>query len=81
MSPETSAQPPELRICDFPPELVARIMKLLAYFDILRASMVCKLWSAIILEDPEITQLLYKRACRSLTGMCAVAFKQASMVQ
>ncbi|KAJ7869046.1 hypothetical protein B0H13DRAFT_1896805 [Mycena leptocephala] len=39
-------------ICDFPPELLARTVKFLAYFDILRAGMVCKLLNAIVREDP-----------------------------
>ncbi|KAJ7863925.1 hypothetical protein B0H13DRAFT_1899396 [Mycena leptocephala] len=56
-------------ICDFPPELLARTVKFLAYFDILRAGMVCKLLNAIVREDPEIAELLHKRTCRSMAGM------------
>ncbi|KAJ7830706.1 hypothetical protein B0H13DRAFT_1915807 [Mycena leptocephala] len=55
-------------ICDFPPELLARTVKFLAYFDILRAGMVCKLLNAIVREDPEIAELLHKRTCRSMAG-------------
>ncbi|KAJ7225122.1 hypothetical protein B0H12DRAFT_1240699 [Mycena haematopus] len=55
-----------LQICALPPELLARILKLLAYFDILRASMVCKQWNELVGQDPEIAQLLYKRTCRSI---------------
>ncbi|KAJ7699708.1 hypothetical protein B0H14DRAFT_3904531 [Mycena olivaceomarginata] len=55
-------------ICDFPSELLARTMKLLAYFDILRAGMVCKLWNTVVREDPEIAELLHKRTCRSIAG-------------
>ncbi|KAJ7852234.1 hypothetical protein B0H13DRAFT_2398843 [Mycena leptocephala] len=54
-------------ICAFPPELLARVLKFLAYFDILRASVVCKLWNGVIRGDPEIAQLLYKTICRSIT--------------
>ncbi|KAJ7676251.1 hypothetical protein B0H17DRAFT_1139971 [Mycena rosella] len=45
-------------------KLLARIIKSFSYFDLLRARMVCKLWNAVIKEDPEIAQLLYKKPCR-----------------
>ncbi|KAF8212806.1 hypothetical protein K438DRAFT_1957407 [Mycena galopus ATCC 62051] len=54
-------------ICDFPPELLARIVKTLGHFDILRAGMVCKFWNAVVREDPEIAELLHKRICRSIS--------------
>ncbi|KAJ7722523.1 hypothetical protein B0H16DRAFT_1600405 [Mycena metata] len=68
MMSEAQMQAGELgvHICEFPPELLARIVRLLAYFDILRASIVCKLWNAVIREDPEIAQLLHQRTCHSI---------------
>ncbi|KAJ7722524.1 hypothetical protein B0H16DRAFT_1600415 [Mycena metata] len=68
MISEATTQRVELsvHICEFPPELLAKIVKLLAYFDILRASIVCKLWNAVIREDPEIAQLLHQRTCHCI---------------
>ncbi|KAJ7466581.1 hypothetical protein B0H11DRAFT_2048059 [Mycena galericulata] len=57
---------PVHHIRNFPPELLGKIMHRLEYFDLLRASSVCKTWRAVTYEDPEIAQLLYKRACRSI---------------
>ncbi|KAF8218137.1 hypothetical protein K438DRAFT_19121 [Mycena galopus ATCC 62051] len=51
-------------IREFPLELLAKIFKQLAYFDIIRASQVCRLWRGIVQSDPGIAELLYKRMCR-----------------
>ncbi|KAJ7712758.1 hypothetical protein B0H16DRAFT_1623638 [Mycena metata] len=66
MISEATMQALSVHICEFPPELLARIVKLLAYFDILRASIVCKLWNTVIREDPEIAQLLHQRTSHSI---------------
>ncbi|KAJ6496000.1 hypothetical protein C8R45DRAFT_151991 [Mycena sanguinolenta] len=56
----------ETAICDYPPELLAKILRRLAYFDIIRASLVCKFWNAVIKEDPGIAELLHKRTCLAI---------------
>ncbi|KAJ7817653.1 hypothetical protein B0H13DRAFT_1922814 [Mycena leptocephala] len=63
VSPSAELSP---HICAFPPELLARVLKFLAYFDILRASVVRKLWNGVVRGDPEIAQLLYRTICRSI---------------
>ncbi|KAJ7671293.1 hypothetical protein DFH06DRAFT_1293345 [Mycena polygramma] len=67
-TPDSSESEPSLpgHICAFPPELLGRILKMLGYFDILRSSMVCKLWNELVREEPEIAQLRFKRICRSI---------------
>ncbi|KAJ6496012.1 hypothetical protein C8R45DRAFT_1211721 [Mycena sanguinolenta] len=54
----------ETAICDYPPELLGKILRRLAYFDILRASLVCKFWNAVINEDPRIAESLHRMTCR-----------------
>ncbi|KAJ7865944.1 hypothetical protein B0H13DRAFT_1898330 [Mycena leptocephala] len=74
LTPEPSAEL-SLDICAFPPELLARVLKLLVYCDILRATMVCKQWNSVVRGDPEIAQLLYKTICRSIVGLCVFCAK------
>ncbi|KAJ6535587.1 hypothetical protein B0H19DRAFT_432985 [Mycena capillaripes] len=51
-------------IRDFPPEVLAKILRWLAYHDLVRATRVCRLLRGVTQTYPELDELLFKRTCR-----------------